>query len=420
MSSPRAAAVAAPFVAAALALCAPGPAAAAVVVPAAPAVSAAPRGGSAGIVAFAPRGGSVASALGGGSAAVVASGTGTGAAAPAAAGSVDLAVTVTGTTLAGGAATKVADVTVVNHSGRTATGVTVAFDLGRLDQRRVAVRIPQPAACRDSGQYRYCRVADVRAGGALDLAVTLRRVVGAGPAGRLRVGVFHDGIDPRRRNNVVVAPVRVSGHGPDLYAYVPDAPFALRGGVTGSAAPGRQFDLHYVVGNAGSQRVAGFIVRIVLPPGATFARRYRACTYDAAMRTAFCVHSDRALAPEGTRGRTPTRLRFRDAVTVAGTAGGARQLVGGRVSVTPLAAAPRAATDGPDVRTARRLPDVDAGDNVDELVVRVGADGGHGAGLTRTLPVTGRGDAVRFALTGLGLLLLGAGLLLSIRLRTNP
>ncbi|HEX5740378.1 MAG TPA: hypothetical protein VFY17_02350, partial [Pilimelia sp.] len=342
MSSPRAAA-AAPFVAAALALGAPGPAAAA------PVVSAA---------APAPR--SFASAPHAGAAAVVASGADTGAAAPAAAGTVDLAVTVTGTTLAGGAATKVADVTVVNHSGRTATGVTVAFDLGRLDQRRVALRVPQPAACRDSGQYRYCRVADVRAGGALDLAVTLRRLAGAGPAGRLRVGVFHDGIDLRRRNNVVVVPVRVGGHGPDLYTYVPDAPFALRDAVTGSAAPGRQFDLHYVVGNAGSQRVAGFIVRIALPPGAIFARRYRACTYDGAMRTAFCMHPNRALVPEGAPGRTPTRLRFRDAVTVAGAAG-ARQLVGGRVSVTPLAA-PRAATAG---APARRLPDVDPGDNVD-------------------------------------------------------
>ncbi|GGK21170.1 hypothetical protein GCM10010124_12100 [Pilimelia terevasa] len=335
----------------------------------------------------------------------------------AAAGGVDLAITVAGTTLAAGARSKVTDVTLVNHSRRTATGVTVAFDLGRLDQRRVAVRVPAADACRRRAGYLYCRVADVRPGSAVDLAVTLRHLAGGGTAGRLRVGVTHDGRDPRRRNNVASAPVRVGGPGADLYAYAPDAPFDPARGATGGTRPGGQATLHYAVGNAGSARATGFIVRIVLPRGATFARLYKACTYDAARRAAFCVYPALALAPEGERGKAPSRLRFREVVAVSPRLSAPRPLVGGRLSVTPLGAA-RAATDDNRVRSARRLADADPTDNIDELVVQVGAaaPGGHGAALAaRELPLTGRDDAPPFALTGLGLLLIGAGLLLSIR-----
>ncbi|GGJ95480.1 hypothetical protein GCM10010123_26600 [Pilimelia anulata] len=342
-----------------------------------------------------------------------------GAGAPAAAANpADLAITVAGTTLAAGVASKVADVTVLNRGRRTATGVTVAFDLGRLDQHKVAVSVPDPRACRTQGPYLYCRVDDVRPGGALDLAVTLRHLTGSGTAGRLRVGVVHDGVDGRRRNNVASTPVRVGGYGADLYAYAPDAPYDRRRGSTGAVRPGRQAELHYVVGNAGSAPATGFIVRIVLPRGATFAKLYKACTYDGSRRSAFCVYPDLALAPEGRRGKAPSRLRFRDAVAVSGKLSAPRWLVGGRVSVTPLGA-PAAATDDAAVRSLRRLPDTDRTDNVDEMVIQVGSApaGGTGGGLVRELPLTGRDDAPPFALTGLGLLLIGLGLLLSIRPR---
>ncbi|GAA2510511.1 hypothetical protein [Pilimelia columellifera] len=347
----------------------------------------------------------------------------------------DLAVTVTGLTLARGARHKVADVTVLHRGRWAATGVTVTIDLSRLDRRRARVDVPDRAACQLRGTAISCRVADIPAGSALDLAVPVRAVGPTnGAAGAIRVAVSHDGPDRWRPNNAVTADVTVADRGPDLYVYAPDLPFDAGARVVGAARPGRPTPLRFVVGNAGNQRASGFVVRIALPHGVRFAKRRPACRYPAGGRHLECRYPSATLAAPG-HGRA--RLRFVENVVVgAGVEG--RVVRGARVSAHPLGAAP-----------AGERPDLDPSDNRDELVIhlgdgqtralagapraraaggadrdRTGGPGGGSAGVdvgtaVGWLPRTGDA-AARLLAAGLLTAVAGVGLVAGSRRRSRP
>src|SRR4051812_40997214 len=81
----------------------------------------------------------------------------------------DLAVTLSGTTLAATTSGKISDVTITNHGPSAAAGVVVVFDVSALDSDRVKFEVPDAKACETAGDKVSCGVVDIPAGQALDL-----------------------------------------------------------------------------------------------------------------------------------------------------------------------------------------------------------------------------------------------------------
>jgi LPXTG-motif cell wall-anchored protein len=338
----------------------------------------------------------------------------------------DLAVTLSGTTLAATTSGKVIDVTLTNNGPSTATGVVVVFDLGELDTSKVTFEVPDAEACEANGDQVACGVVDVKSGQALDLGASVTSEGGSGDAGSITVTVTHTGTDPEATNNSATADVTIAGSGPDLHAYAPDVPFDPETGETGTVAPGGTAKLLYSVGNFGDEAVTGVKLTITLPQHVTFVEVEPGCGYNAANTVATCTYEDMPIVPAdddtSTEDEVFSAMAFYNLVKVADDAPAPGNLTGGSVSVEPIVA-----DGGPTVarRTAAALPenvagasaeDVDATDNTDEFVVYVAAPGGAGGGDGDggTLPITGTQVGL---ISGIGLAVVAAGGILLLMAR---
>jgi hypothetical protein len=353
----------------------------------------------------------------------------------------DLALTVTGLTVAADATGKHAVATVSNKSPRgTATGVTIIFDLSSVDTEKVALVLPDdPGVCEshsDDPQIFLCGVADLPAGANADLAFRLTNKGGAsGSAGTFVVGVAHDGQDLNEgNNNFRHENLTVGDNGPDLYAFAWDVPLKADGSY-GTVAPGGTAPLKFIVGNQGDRAVTGFKVTVTLPAGATFGGSVEGCTYAADNRSAVCEYTKLPIVPvddeedadaDPAKQEPPFSLYgFEMPITVDANAKVGVNLTDGVVDVVstgvvrrPQALRNKAFTLPRGVTGLTELPaDVDPTDNTDEFSVFVGApsdNGGGGGG--GGLPITGSPTALLGG-AGLAALLLGGMLFLLARRR---
>jgi len=339
-------------------------------------------------------------------------------AAPAlAAGPTDLSLSLSGTTLAATASGKAAFATVTNKGAEAATDVIITFDLSDLDTSVVEVPLPDPGACAQSGKRIACAVESLKAGATIDLPFLLLRA-GDGTPGKLTVSVSHGAEDPQAGNDTATAAVTVSeSSGSDLTVVAPDAPLNDEG-VLGTAVPGEETQIEYIVVNFGDQAVSGLRLTIRLPEHVTFVEREAGCAYTADNRTATCTY-DFGLVPaddepaddEPAEGGPYAAAGFVNRVKVSEDAPGPAVLDGGIVTAEGLGV-----EEVPEVaaRIASKLPagvegvsakDIDESDNSDEFSVHVAAGGGGGGG--GELPVTGVQAGL---IGGVGLAVVGGGI----------
>jgi Domain of unknown function DUF11 len=317
-------------------------------------------------------------------------------AAPAlAAGPTDLAITLSGTTLAATTSGKVGFATVTNKGAETATGVVITFDLSELDTSVVDLPAPDADACETSGDKIACHVVDLKAGENADLPFELISK-GDGDAGKLTATVSHAADDPEAGNDSATATVTVSeDSGPDLTVIAPDVPLNDQG-QTGTVAPGAETELTYIVANFGDEAVSGLKFTIQLPEHVTFVEQEEGCEYAADNRKATCTYEGFGLIPadeDSGEGGPFSAAAFFNLIKVADDAPAPAVLDGGVVSAEGIAVeeqpevAARKASALPEGAKGMSAEDVDESDNSDEFSVHVAAAGGGGGG--GALPVTG-------------------------------
>jgi LPXTG-motif cell wall-anchored protein len=334
----------------------------------------------------------------------------------AAAGS-DLAVSLSGTTIAAFGIGKFGKVTVTNNGPETPTGVTLTYDLSALDTSKVTATV---GGCDETSTDVFeCEVPDdgiPASGGNLDLVLPLDHVLGeVGPAGSITVTVAADIADPDSSNNSKTVDVFVGNDGVDIQVLAADV-YALdnHGSMTSDPVPpGASSEVDTVFFNWGDEAALGLRVVVTLPEFVTFAEVDPACTYS----------SDNRVATREFGGLTLDFWGDSDAiawpVTVSGDAPGPVGLTGGLVTGAALAIDE---PPPPDLRSAlpkhlRRVQidqvsDVDPSDGQDGFTVFVAAPE------EPDLPVTGA-RASLYAASGLGLLLLGVLIVLLARRRRH-
>jgi len=322
----------------------------------------------------------------------------------------DLEVAVTGTTIAGGGGTKLAKAVVTNHGPDTPSDVVLTVDKSALDETKVHLIVGSD--CTLAASLMTCPIdpEDVPdSGGSLGFLFELERQgLASGGAGSLTVSVDSATPDPATGNNEVTVAVAISTSGADLVIVAFDV-HASDG--TSPIPPGDTSELIGFFANQGDVASVGLTIVISLPEHVTFAEIFSDCTYSADNRVATCTDATFPLDPgDG--------FPFAVAVKVAADAPGPGALAGGLTTVTALGVRP---PDVPEVAPARfpsflkrvvpnLVPDVDPTDNEDAFAVFVAA--------VPDLPVTGS-RAGLYAVSGAGLLVLGAMLVLLARLRVR-
>jgi LPXTG-motif cell wall-anchored protein len=238
-------------------------------------------------------------------------------------------------------------------------------------------------------------------GGELEFGIPLEPEAGAsGAAGTLTASVESAVADPNAGNNSKTVNVNVGNSGVDLLVVAFDV-YAS----DGSPVPlGGTSQVDGIIINFGDLAAAGIKIVVTLPEHVTFAETEPDCTYSADNRMATCLYDDIILFPNPFPPDDDDYLEVYWPVTVAADAPGPAALQGGLMTVTAIDVVQ---PEGPDVRSALPknmrwvspddIPDVDPTDNEDPFAVFIAGD----------LPVTGARTGL-YALSGVGLLMLGA------------
>jgi hypothetical protein len=344
----------------------------------------------------------------------------------------DLALAVTGTTIAADAAGKFGSLTVSNVGTEKPPAVLLSFDLSDLDLSKVELDL---GTCDKFDDEIRCGLADAFVpgpGATADLDLPFVRKAGAtGAAGTLTVALEVSG-DTNAKNDTITADVSVGGGGVDLTVVAEDV-YAIdaAGKVTAEPlAPGEVSTLVGHVLNQGDMTAAGIGIEVELPEHAAFAEEVPGCTYGADRRTATCSYGDLNLIPADLDGSGEFLDSGRDfSLTVrvdddapAGavlkdglfTANALDSVPADAASVTTLRRKPARQPAGVRALTASAVKDVDDSDNNDEFAVFVAPEESGGSGGGGGLPVTGPQAAV---LGGGGLAVAVAGALLFLLAR---
>jgi hypothetical protein len=344
--------------------------------------------------------------------------------------SADLAVKLTGTTIAADASGKFTGVSLINNSKVPASGILLSIDISQLDTDKVQLR-DEDCDPVDNGVIRCGIVGDtIEAGADIDWFFPLeKRSEATGSAGTITVTISHAGSDPDESNNSVTAEVVLSDErGVDLVVVAEDIRDAidLADSVDSPAYNGEQIypgdasALVLFVGNQGDLIADGLKVSAKLPEHVTFAEAEEGCDYSAANDEITCVYEGMSLIPsdrDDDGSRSGAYIWF--PVQVAADVTGPITLPNGSVRVDAV----RAVAELPEMKaqqlpgnvrplTAQELRDIDETDNVDDFSVYVLGTGGGGGGL----PVTGA-QAGLIGGIGAAVVVIGGVLFLTARRR---
>jgi hypothetical protein len=353
-------------------------------------------------------------------------------------GEADLAVSLTGTTIAAGAPEKFSTLTLTNHGPNDASGVVFSYDVSDLDDSKVEFVLEGCPV--DADGVAECVIVDmdsIQSGANVDLFGILSKVDGAtGDAGFITVEVWHDGTDPDLSNNSVTVPVVIGESGPDLLVFAPDVHHQIDEDfvfLDDLILPGSRAMVLVLVRNFGDQSAHGIKFEITLPEHVTFTFPEDECTHAAGDSTTTCEYDFLTLTPAG---------EIDSGVDCDWTA--SCGLAGFPVEISDEAPSPASLTGGkaeawdmqvPQLFSASSTPDlprsllmqgveldVDPTDNVSHFTVFVSEivdddDSGQGGGVGDKLPVTG----VQAGLMGLiGVSVLAAGAVLFLLARRRP
>lgn len=344
----------------------------------------------------------------------------------------DLALAITGTTIAADAAGKFGSLTVTNVGTEVPLQVLLSFDLADLDLSKVELDLD---ACDQRDDEIRCGLEDEfipGPGETVDLGFPFVRKDGAtGAAGSLTVALEVYG-DTNATNDTVTADVSVGDGGVDLRVVADDVHATDGAGkVTDEPlAPGEVSTLVGHVLNQGDMTAAGIAIEVELPEHAAFAEEVEGCSYGTDRRTATCSFGDLDLIPADQDGSGDFRHSGRDFSLMvrvdddapAGvvlkdglfTANALDSVPADAASVTALRKKPAKQPAGVRALTASAVKDVDDSDNSDEFAVFVAPEESGGSGGGGGLPVTGPQAAV---LGGGGLAVAVAGALLFLLAR---
>jgi hypothetical protein len=352
---------------------------------------------------------------------------------PAFAGGTDVAVDLTGTTIAADASGKFGSITVKNLGSTTPEEIEVIFDISAVEESLIEVQTCE-GGFEEDGKV-YCVVpTDVipAPGGAVDLVVPLaRKVDGSGPAGKLGIEVFAAGEDKSTLgDNSKTVDLTLGEHsGVDLRVTAEDVRNSLdsEGNLTDELVkPGGTAVVFGFFVNEGDMTANGVRVTVTLPEQATFAEEEEGCTYTADNRTVTCDYADVVLIPADKDETEEGKLSGGGAffpLTVAADAAEGAVLPDGIFHVEAIETVEyvdptlkRGATnETPELPDNVEMGggDVDSTDNTDEFSVFVAEDTSGGGG---GLPVTGPAATV-IGGAGAAILVLGTVLFVSARRR---
>jgi hypothetical protein len=345
---------------------------------------------------------------------------------PAFAGATDVAVDLTGTTIAADSSGKFGSITVKNLGSTTPAEIEVIFDISAVDDTLIDVETC--AGGHEEAGKVYCIVPTAvipAPGGAVDLIVPLaRKVKGSGPAGKLGIEVVAAGEDKSTLgDNSTTVDLTLGEHGGvDLRVTAEDVRNSLddEGNLTDNLVkPGGTAVVFGFFANEGDMTANGVRVTVTLPEQATFSEVEPGCDYSADNRTVTCEYADVALIPADKDTTTDKEHSSGGAffpLTVAADAAEGAVLPDGIFQVEAIEAveysdptlkrgAQNATPDLPD-NVEMGGGDVDATDNTDEFSVFVAQDTSGGGG---GLPVTGPAAA---GIAGGGAAVLALGLVL--------
>jgi hypothetical protein len=328
--------------------------------------------------------------------------------------SADVSVTVASTKVAVGASGKIFRIDLVNDGPDAAADTVLNIDLSGLDAEKV-VADPStlPEICTASKANIVCKLGEGAARETLSFPLTLNRVEDAkeGPAGSLTVEVASATNDPKPENNKASADIEIAPSGVDLTVDADDVyQIDEKGESTGEPVPpGEVTLLSTFIVNQGDTAANGLAFTAKLPEHVSFSPegRYDFCSYSSDGRTADCQVDDLQLVPiekadpdndvygaidvpfvvevaEDAPGPATPRGTF--------TASAVHSDETARMSTLAKAALPKGITALTTTEAENEVKDVDAGDNVDEYTVFIGAaasGGGGGGGTGGGLPVTG-------------------------------
>lgn len=321
-----------------------------------------------------------------------------------AADSTDLAVDITGTTIAADASGKFGTLKLKNNGPGALSGVDVTFDISQLTTSKV--KLDLPAVCTHEPTKIVCGLPDDAlppAGGSIDVDIPFEREAGAtGDAGKLTISATHAGTDTDPANNSKTVDVKVGENGVDLGVIAPDVyQVDADDQITNKPInPGGESLVWVFVGNQGDATADGIKLAITLPAHVTFTEPEPDCTHTAGATTTTCEYDDVTLVPEDQDTKEDDDIRsslwFFFPVKVAEGAPAPSALTGGVATADAIeivvptpdvakAAAvntvPRNATEEPP---APEFKDVDPSDNTDGFTVFTAKAGGGGS-----LPITG-------------------------------
>lgn len=338
----------------------------------------------------------------------------------------DLAVDITGTTIAANADGKFGALTLRNNGPADVDGAVVAFDISGLDQTKVVLDLP--AECTHEATMITCGIdVIIPSGGSQDLDLPLTRQQGAtGAAGQLTATVSHAGTDPDSSNDSKTVDVSVGGSGPDFFAFAPDV-YQLDEDQNFTDEPivvGGSSRVYVLVVNQGDGGGQGVRMTITLPEHVTFTEPEPDCTHAAGDSTTTCEYETITLIPadqDTEEGDDKTAgLWFFFPIEVAAGAPAPGALTGGEASAFAMAAeagvgllaAPALPDNATEEPPGDEFFDVDPSDNTDGFAVFVAKPASSGTG--GSLPITG----VQVGVIGaVGVAVIGAGAVLLVLAR---
>jgi hypothetical protein len=351
---------------------------------------------------------------------------------PAFAGSTDVAVDLTGTTIAADSSGKFGSITVKNLGSTTPEEIEVIFDISAVEDSLIKVTTCEGGFEEDGKVYCVVPTELIPApGGAVDLVVPLaRKSEGSGPAGKLGIEVVAAGEDKSTLgDNSKTVDLTLGEHsGVDLRVTAEDVRNSLddEGNLTDNLVkPGGTAVVFGFFANEGDMTANGVRVTVTLPEQATFAEEEEGCTYTADNRTVTCEYTEVVLIPADKDTTEDGELSAGGAffpLTVAADAAEGAVLPDGIFHVEAIEAVEYvdptlkrgAKNETPDLPDNVEMGgDVDATDNSDEFAVFVAEDTSGGGG---GLPVTGPAATV-IGGAGAAILVLGTVLFLAARRR---
>jgi hypothetical protein len=334
----------------------------------------------------------------------------------AAAGTADLALTVSGEKIAADASAKLFGIKVHNNGPDTATGIKIQFDFAGLTDKVITPTPPDPSDpdCKViAGGKIQCSLTDLTIAKDLSfkLPFPLEHKPGViGDGGTFSITVLSDG-DKNTANDSATVHVQIPGNGVDLFVGAEDV-FAFDNKANAPTdqpvPPGGTSFFFGAILNQGDRVAKGLKVTVTLPGHVTFNEVEPGCTYTADNRTVTCDYTSINLVPRDQDTNPDDNIYSAVPVffpvKVASDAPGPVVLTGGSmtsvalatedINPTALAAATRkmptsVLPKGVKALTADDLKDIDFTDNTDDFAVHVAAPASGGGGGGGGLPVTG-------------------------------